>query len=153
MSTILSWKSWHRIMVAWPGASMRTQTLHCSSRYKFDPRWDTEPVCLPFVTYSPATLQDFYHEVANPLLLSVAFEYPSDAVEVVTQDNFRHHFKGSEMVVAGKLQDQGLDVLSAKISGQMVSVAQSSWSQGAAGATWEASSFAARRTGHMSQPY
>ncbi|ERE91854.1 inter-alpha-trypsin inhibitor heavy chain H4-like protein [Cricetulus griseus] len=68
---------------------------------------------------SALQLQDFYHEVANPLLLSVAFEYPSDAVEVVTQDNFRHHFKGSEMVVAGKLQDQGLDVLSAKISGQM----------------------------------
>ncbi|CAH7239774.1 Itih4 [Phodopus roborovskii] len=68
---------------------------------------------------SALQLQDFYHEVANPLLLSVAFEYPSNAVEVVTQDNFRHHFKGSEMVVAGKLQDQGLDVLSAKISGQM----------------------------------
>ncbi|XP_040603740.1 inter-alpha-trypsin inhibitor heavy chain H4 isoform X2 [Mesocricetus auratus] len=68
---------------------------------------------------SALQLQDFYHEVANPLLLSVAFEYPEDAVEVVTQDNFRHHFKGSEMVVAGKLQDQGLDVLSAKVSGQM----------------------------------
>ncbi|XP_059129112.1 inter-alpha-trypsin inhibitor heavy chain H4 [Peromyscus eremicus] len=68
---------------------------------------------------SALQLQDFYHEVANPLLLAVAFEYPSDAVEVVTQDNFRHHFKGSEMVVAGKLQDQGPDVLSAKITGQM----------------------------------
>uniref|UniRef100_A0A8C8W778 Inter alpha-trypsin inhibitor, heavy chain 4 n=1 Tax=Peromyscus maniculatus bairdii TaxID=230844 RepID=A0A8C8W778_PERMB len=61
---------------------------------------------------SALQLQDFYHEVANPLLLAVAFEYPRDAVEVVTQDNFRHHFKGSEMVVAGKLQDQGPDVLS-----------------------------------------
>uniref|UniRef100_A0A8C8W4B5 Inter alpha-trypsin inhibitor, heavy chain 4 n=1 Tax=Peromyscus maniculatus bairdii TaxID=230844 RepID=A0A8C8W4B5_PERMB len=68
---------------------------------------------------SALQLQDFYHEVANPLLLAVAFEYPRDAVEVVTQDNFRHHFKGSEMVVAGKLQDQGPDVLSAKITGQM----------------------------------
>ncbi|XP_052588302.1 inter-alpha-trypsin inhibitor heavy chain H4 [Peromyscus californicus insignis] len=68
---------------------------------------------------SALQLQDFYHEVANPQLLAVTFEYPSDAVEVVTQDRFRHHFKGSEMVVAGKLQDQGPDVLSAKITGQM----------------------------------
>ncbi|CAO2638179.1 Inter alpha-trypsin inhibitor, heavy chain 4 [Lemmus lemmus] len=67
---------------------------------------------------SALQLQDFYQEVANPLLLAVSFEYPSDAVEVVTQDNFRHHFKGSEMVVAGKLQAQGPDVLTAKISAQ-----------------------------------
>lgn len=91
--------------------------------------------------------------MANPLLLAVAFEYPRDAVEVVTQDNFRHHFKGSEMVVAGKLQDQGPDVLSAKITGQMVSVAGSSWSRGAAGVTWAASSFAARGIGLKSQPF
>lgn len=68
---------------------------------------------------SALQLQDFYQEVANPLLLSVAFEYPNDAVEDVTRYNFQHHFKGSEMVVAGKLQDQGLDVLLAKVSGQM----------------------------------
>ncbi|KAK7819760.1 hypothetical protein U0070_012366, partial [Myodes glareolus] len=67
---------------------------------------------------SALQLQDFYQEVANPLLSAVSFEYPSDAVEAVTQDNFRHHFKGSEMVVAGKLQAQGPDVLTAKISGQ-----------------------------------
>lgn len=52
----------------------------------------------------------------------MSFEYPSDAVEAVTQDNFRHHFKGSEMVVAGKLQAQGPDVLTAKVSGQTVSM-------------------------------
>uniref|UniRef100_A0A8C6QDK7 Inter alpha-trypsin inhibitor, heavy chain 4 n=1 Tax=Nannospalax galili TaxID=1026970 RepID=A0A8C6QDK7_NANGA len=68
---------------------------------------------------SALQLQDFYQEVANPLLLAVAFEYPSHDVEVITQDSFRHHFKGSEMVVAGKLPDQGPDVLSAKVSGQM----------------------------------
>ncbi|XP_038204649.1 inter-alpha-trypsin inhibitor heavy chain H4 isoform X2 [Arvicola amphibius] len=67
---------------------------------------------------SALQLQDFYQEVANPLLSAVSFEYPSDAVEVVTQDKFRYHFKGSEMVVAGKLQAQGPDVLTAKISGQ-----------------------------------
>ena len=37
-------------------------------------------------------LQDFYQEVANPLMTSVAFEYPSNAVESVTQDTFRVFF-------------------------------------------------------------
>ncbi|XP_015977307.2 inter-alpha-trypsin inhibitor heavy chain H4 isoform X2 [Rousettus aegyptiacus] len=69
---------------------------------------------------SALQLQDFYQEVANPLLTAVAFEYPSNAVEDVTQDNFRLLFKGSEMVVAGKLRDQSPDVLSAKVSGQLL---------------------------------
>ncbi|XP_014643979.1 PREDICTED: inter-alpha-trypsin inhibitor heavy chain H4 [Ceratotherium simum simum] len=68
---------------------------------------------------SALQLQDFYQEVANPLLMRVAFEYPSNAVEEVTQDNFRLLFKGSEMVVAGKLRDQSPDVLSAKVSGKV----------------------------------
>ncbi|XP_012999369.1 inter-alpha-trypsin inhibitor heavy chain H4 isoform X3 [Cavia porcellus] len=68
---------------------------------------------------SALQLQDFYQEVANPLLTNVAFQYPSNAVEEVTQDNFRLLFKGSEMVVAGKLRDQRSDVFSAKVSGQM----------------------------------
>lgn len=69
------------------------------------------------------TLQDFYQEVANPLLTSVTFEYPKNAVEEVTQNNFRLLFKGSEMVVAGKLREQSPDVLAARVSGQLVSVA------------------------------
>ncbi|KAM5280075.1 inter-alpha-trypsin inhibitor heavy chain H4 [Ctenodactylus gundi] len=68
---------------------------------------------------SALQLQDFYQEVANPLLTEVAFEYPSNAVKEVTQDNFRLLFKGSEMVVAGKLKDQSPDVLSAKVRGRM----------------------------------
>uniref|UniRef100_A0A2K6GY02 Inter-alpha-trypsin inhibitor heavy chain 4 n=1 Tax=Propithecus coquereli TaxID=379532 RepID=A0A2K6GY02_PROCO len=67
---------------------------------------------------SALQLQDFYQEVANPLLTAVAFEYPSNAVEEVTRENFQLFFKGSEMVVAGKLRDQSPDVLSAKVSGQ-----------------------------------
>ncbi|XP_023368754.1 inter-alpha-trypsin inhibitor heavy chain H4 isoform X2 [Otolemur garnettii] len=67
---------------------------------------------------SALQLQDFYQEVANPLMSAVAFEYPSNAVEEVTQENFQLFFKGSEMVVAGKLKDQSPDVLSAKVSGQ-----------------------------------
>ncbi|KAM7062916.1 inter-alpha-trypsin inhibitor heavy chain H4 isoform 1-T1 [Molossus nigricans] len=67
---------------------------------------------------SALQLQDFFQEVANPLLTAVSFEYPSNAVEV-TQDNFRLFFKGSEMVVAGKLQGQSPDVLFAKVRGQL----------------------------------
>ncbi|XP_042535896.1 inter-alpha-trypsin inhibitor heavy chain H4 isoform X1 [Dipodomys spectabilis] len=68
---------------------------------------------------SALQLQDFYQEVSSPLLSAVAFEYSSNSVEAITKDNFRLFFKGSEMVVAGKLQDKDLDVLSAKVSGQM----------------------------------
>ncbi|XP_062057064.1 inter-alpha-trypsin inhibitor heavy chain H4 isoform X2 [Lepus europaeus] len=64
-------------------------------------------------------LQDFYQEVAHPQLTSVAFEYSSNAVEEVTRDNFRLHFLGSEMVVAGKLRAESPDVLSAKVRGRV----------------------------------
>ncbi|KAM8758699.1 inter-alpha-trypsin inhibitor heavy chain H4 isoform 1-T1 [Rhynchonycteris naso] len=69
---------------------------------------------------SALQLQDFYLEVANPLLTNVAFEYPSNTVEEVTQDNFQLLFEGSEMVVSGKLQDQNPDVLSATVTGQLL---------------------------------
>ncbi|XP_070246841.1 inter-alpha-trypsin inhibitor heavy chain H4-like [Myotis yumanensis] len=68
---------------------------------------------------SALQLQDFYQEVANPLLTTVTFEYPGNAVEEVTQDNFPLFFKGSEVVVAGKLRAQSPDVLSATVSGQL----------------------------------
>ncbi|XP_075404041.1 inter-alpha-trypsin inhibitor heavy chain H4 [Tenrec ecaudatus] len=68
---------------------------------------------------SALQLQDFYQEVANPLLTSVAFEYPGGAVEMVTRENFRLFFKGSEMVVAGKLREQGPAVLSAQVTGRV----------------------------------
>lgn len=82
---------------------------------------------------TPPTLQDFYQEVANPLLTAVTFEYPSNAVEEVSRDNFRLLFKGSEIVVAGKLRDQSPDVLSAKVRGQLVSVASPSAGEGQLG--------------------
>ncbi|KAM9681440.1 LOW QUALITY PROTEIN: inter-alpha-trypsin inhibitor heavy chain H4 [Dama dama] len=68
---------------------------------------------------SALQLQDFYQQVANPLMTSVAFEYLSNAVELVTQDVFRVFFKGSELVVAGKLRDQSPDVLSVRVWGQL----------------------------------
>ncbi|XP_044514940.1 inter-alpha-trypsin inhibitor heavy chain H4-like [Gracilinanus agilis] len=63
-------------------------------------------------------LQDFYQEVANPLLTTVEFQYPDNSVELLTQDNFRVFFKGSELVVAGKLKPQVEDLLSAEVKGQ-----------------------------------
>ena len=55
-------------------------------------------------------------------MTAVTFEYPSNSVKEVTQNDFRLLFKGSEMVVAGKLQGQSPDVLSAKVHGQQVGV-------------------------------
>uniref|UniRef100_A0A7N4P6S4 Inter-alpha-trypsin inhibitor heavy chain 4 n=1 Tax=Sarcophilus harrisii TaxID=9305 RepID=A0A7N4P6S4_SARHA len=63
-------------------------------------------------------LQDFYHEVANPLLTTLKFQYPQNSVELLTQDNFRVFFKGSEIVVAGKLQSEVQDSLSAQVKAQ-----------------------------------
>ncbi|XP_051840847.1 inter-alpha-trypsin inhibitor heavy chain H4-like [Antechinus flavipes] len=64
-------------------------------------------------------LQDFYQEVANPLLTMVKFQYPQNAVELLTQDNFRVFFQGSELVVAGKLQPQAPDLLSVQVKSQL----------------------------------
>lgn len=118
-----SWRSWRWTTAAWLGASTRTPTPPCSSRCHpvgcVSQRGSERHAAL----VTPPTLQDFYQEVANPLLTAVAFEYPGNIVEEVTQDNFGLLFKGSEMVVAGKLRDQSPDVLSAKVRGQLVSVA------------------------------
>uniref|UniRef100_A0A5F8H7L4 Inter-alpha-trypsin inhibitor heavy chain 4 n=1 Tax=Monodelphis domestica TaxID=13616 RepID=A0A5F8H7L4_MONDO len=67
---------------------------------------------------SDLQLQDFYQEVANPLLTKVEFQYPDNAVELLTQDNFRVFFKGSELVVAGKLKSQLENSLLAEVKGQ-----------------------------------
>ncbi|XP_020827211.1 inter-alpha-trypsin inhibitor heavy chain H4-like [Phascolarctos cinereus] len=63
-------------------------------------------------------LQDFYQEVANPLLTMVKFQYRENSVEMLTQDSFNVFFKGSELVVAGKLQPQVQDLLSAQVEAQ-----------------------------------
>lgn len=50
-------------------------------------------------------LQGFYSEVASPLLSGVNFTYIGDTVEEtsLTETSFHTFYKGSEMVVAGKL--------------------------------------------------
>ncbi|KAL4227174.1 Inter-alpha-trypsin inhibitor heavy chain [Mactra antiquata] len=63
---------------------------------------------------SDAALQisGFYDELAVTLLNNVSVSYLGDIIEddSVTQSDFKSYFQGSEMVVAGKLVDTGIDV-------------------------------------------
>ncbi|KAK2873981.1 hypothetical protein Q8A67_021134 [Cirrhinus molitorella] len=61
-------------------------------------------------------LQGFYDEVATPLLLEVNLDYPGNAVTDLTQSHFRQFFKGSEIVVAGRLQELETDVIQTEVS-------------------------------------
>ncbi|XP_056092678.1 inter-alpha-trypsin inhibitor heavy chain H3 [Rhinichthys klamathensis goyatoka] len=61
-------------------------------------------------------LQGFYEEVASPLLFGVNLNYPGNAVTDLTQSHFRQFFKGSEIVVAGRLQDLETDKLRTEVS-------------------------------------
>ncbi|XP_039519163.1 inter-alpha-trypsin inhibitor heavy chain H3 isoform X2 [Pimephales promelas] len=61
-------------------------------------------------------LQGFYEEVASPLLFEVNLNYPGNAVTDLTQSHFRQFFKGSEIVVAGRLQDLETDELRSEVS-------------------------------------
>ncbi|XP_056292984.1 inter-alpha-trypsin inhibitor heavy chain H3-like [Pseudoliparis swirei] len=54
-------------------------------------------------------LKGFYEEVASPLLLEVDLRYPEQAVVSVTKTHYSQLFNGSEIVVAGRLTDSGVD--------------------------------------------
>ena len=63
-------------------------------------------------------LKGFYGEVATPLLYNIDIQYTDNAIDVntVSQTNFISYFKGTELVVAGKLNDEiQIDVLSASV--------------------------------------
>ncbi|XP_075405125.1 inter-alpha-trypsin inhibitor heavy chain H3 isoform X2 [Tenrec ecaudatus] len=62
-------------------------------------------------------LQGFYEEVANPLLTGVEMEYPVNAIQDLTQNNYKHFYDGSEIVVAGRLLDQDLNSFKADVKG------------------------------------
>ena len=47
----------------------------------------------------------FYDEVASPLLSEVHFKYPENTVNSLTGSHFKQLFNGSEIVVAGRLND------------------------------------------------
>ncbi|XP_026098274.1 inter-alpha-trypsin inhibitor heavy chain H3 [Carassius auratus] len=61
-------------------------------------------------------LQGFYDEVASPLLLEVNLNYPGNAVTDLTQSHFRQFFKGSEIVVAGRLQELETNIFQTEVS-------------------------------------
>uniref|UniRef100_A0AAY4E1P2 Inter-alpha-trypsin inhibitor heavy chain 2 n=1 Tax=Denticeps clupeoides TaxID=299321 RepID=A0AAY4E1P2_9TELE len=50
-------------------------------------------------------LKTFYSQVSSPLLRKITVQFPEDSVTDVTQNHFDKFFKGSELVVAGKLKD------------------------------------------------
>ncbi|CAI5767142.1 inter-alpha-trypsin inhibitor heavy chain H3-like [Podarcis lilfordi] len=64
---------------------------------------------------SALQLQDFYNEVANPLLTEVEFKYPENAISDLTQNNFKHYYAGSEIVVAGRIIDNDLNSITAEV--------------------------------------
>ncbi|XP_078270186.1 LOW QUALITY PROTEIN: inter-alpha-trypsin inhibitor heavy chain H3a [Rhinoraja longicauda] len=67
---------------------------------------------------APLQLQGFYDEVANPLLLDIEILYPENAVSDLTQANFRQYYDGSEIVVAGRISDNSLQIFTAEVNAQ-----------------------------------
>ncbi|EOA97223.1 Inter-alpha-trypsin inhibitor heavy chain H4 [Anas platyrhynchos] len=62
-------------------------------------------------------LQGFYQEVATPILMKIEMQYPDNAVEGLTKNNFKLFFEGSEIVVSGKISNE-LDLLPVEIKAQ-----------------------------------
>ncbi|XP_036415924.1 inter-alpha-trypsin inhibitor heavy chain H3-like isoform X2 [Colossoma macropomum] len=63
-------------------------------------------------------LQGFYDEVASPLLSEVHFNYPEDTVNSLTGSYFKQLFNGSEIVVAGQLNDIEMNDFAVEVSAQ-----------------------------------
>ncbi|XP_072027285.1 inter-alpha-trypsin inhibitor heavy chain H3-like [Amphiura filiformis] len=65
---------------------------------------------------SSLQLAGFFDDVATPLLLNIEFNYPSDVIDnnIITQTDFPTYFKGSEIVVAGKLAN-GINEVTAEV--------------------------------------
>ena len=66
---------------------------------------------------SSLQLTGFFDDVATPLLLNVQFSYQEDVVDnnAVTDTRFPSYFKGSELVVAGKLMDELVDAIDCNV--------------------------------------
>ncbi|XP_026536349.1 inter-alpha-trypsin inhibitor heavy chain H3-like [Notechis scutatus] len=64
---------------------------------------------------SALQLQGFYDEVANPLLTEVELHYPENVISDLTQNNFKHYYDGSEIVVAGRIIDDVLNSITADV--------------------------------------
>ncbi|XP_056381020.1 inter-alpha-trypsin inhibitor heavy chain H3-like isoform X2 [Hyla sarda] len=67
---------------------------------------------------SALQLQDFYKEVANPVLLDVNLRYLNLPVNDLTQNSFKYYYQGSEIVVAGQIDSNNVDILIAEVAAQ-----------------------------------
>nr|XP_033781626.1 inter-alpha-trypsin inhibitor heavy chain H4-like isoform X2 [Geotrypetes seraphini] len=67
---------------------------------------------------SALQLQGFYQEVANPTLMKIRLQYPENTVSELTKNNFGQFFDGSEIVVAGHIINDKLDIFTAEIKAQ-----------------------------------
>nr|XP_015203707.1 PREDICTED: inter-alpha-trypsin inhibitor heavy chain H4-like isoform X3 [Lepisosteus oculatus] len=67
---------------------------------------------------SDLQLQGFYEEVATPLLVNVEMLYAHGDAANVTQSTFDKFYNGSEIVVAGRISDNSLEVLTAEVKAQ-----------------------------------
>ncbi|XP_067424211.1 inter-alpha-trypsin inhibitor heavy chain H3-like [Emydura macquarii macquarii] len=67
---------------------------------------------------SSIQLEGFYDEVANPMLTEVELNYPENAISDLTQNNFKHYYDGTEIVVAGRITDNDLNSLTADVKAQ-----------------------------------
>ncbi|XP_027032099.1 inter-alpha-trypsin inhibitor heavy chain H3-like [Tachysurus fulvidraco] len=65
-------------------------------------------------------LQGFYEEVAIPLLLEVNLHYPESMENSLTTNRFRQYFSGSEIIVAGRLNNSETNTLNFEVSAQML---------------------------------
>ncbi|KAK2873982.1 hypothetical protein Q8A67_021135 [Cirrhinus molitorella] len=54
---------------------------------------------------APLQLKGFYEEVSSPLLSDVHFHYPDNTVNSLTRSHFKQLYNGSEIMVAGQLND------------------------------------------------
>lgn len=65
-------------------------------------------------------LESFYKELENPTLIDVKIDYPNNAVEQssLTSTRFPQYFKGSELIIVGKINDHFQSQLDAHVQGQ-----------------------------------
>ncbi|KAM4740184.1 inter-alpha-trypsin inhibitor heavy chain H3a [Anableps anableps] len=63
-------------------------------------------------------LKGFYEEVSSPLLSEVDLRYPDNAVSFLTKNQYSRLFSGSEIVVAGQLNENDMDNFLVEVSGQ-----------------------------------
>ncbi|CAH1794595.1 unnamed protein product [Owenia fusiformis] len=64
-------------------------------------------------------LDTFYKKISSPSLLNVRVDYLNAVIEAgsVTQNTYPQYFNGTEIVIAGKIQDSASEVLTATVYG------------------------------------